>query len=121
DGYPSALVAPVSARMAPLATSTSWTPLWLRSPECGVGTLAIAMVFPSGDQVRGDEGAPGGKLTGRLQGPEVNRRGVVPSLPTSHRCVGIAALVTRKSSLPISNESLKRSMPVFFSGSSAVA
>src|SRR5262245_34848813 len=101
--------------MEPLATSSSCTALGLRSPECAVGTLAMAIDFPSGDHASGDEGAPGGKLTGRLQVPDVSRRaGALPSLPTSHTCVGIAAFVTRKSSLPISNESLNRSTPVFF-------
>src|SRR5881409_3913979 len=60
--------------MAAVATSTSITALWLRSPECGVGTLAIAIVLPSGDHASGDEGAPGGKLTGKLQLPDVRRR-----------------------------------------------
>src|SRR5437867_3507143 len=108
--------------MAPVATSTSITALWLRSPECGVGTLAIAIVLPSGDHASGDEGAPGGKLTGKLQLPDVRRRAAVaPSLGTSHTCVGVGAVATRKSSLPTSNESLNRSGPVFFSASSAVA
>src|SRR5512133_318945 len=70
-----------------------------------------------------EAGGPGGRLTGRLHVPDVNRRaGALPSLGTSQRCVDVGgALVSRLSLMAISNESLNRSGPAFVSGSSAVA
>src|SRR2546426_4728232 len=79
------------------------------------------MDLPSGDHVSGDAGAPGGWLIGRLHEPEVMRRASPPSAGTSHAWVGSACDWIRKSSLATSNESLKRSGPVFFSASSSVA
>src|SRR5882724_3788848 len=91
------------------------------SPEWGVSTITKAIDLPSGDQAMGDAGELGGWLMGNVQFPEVRRRGSPPSLGTNQRCVGRGASLTRKSSLPTSKESLKRSSPIFFGASSAAA
>ncbi len=80
-----------------------------------------AIDAPSGDQAIGAAGGPGGWLVGRLHDPDVSRRAAPPSDGTIQMWVGVGAVVTVKSSFWISKESLKRSGPVFFSGSSAVA
>src|SRR5450755_1503991 len=79
------------------------------------------MDWPSGDHAIGEAGELGGWLMGSVHDPEVRRRGSPPSDGTSQRWVGRAASLTRKSSLPTSNESLNFSSPVFLAGSSADA
>src|ERR1043166_8484387 len=107
--------------MRPVETSITWIVAPGLSPECGVGSRTNAMDEPSGDQVSGDAGDPGGWLTGRLHEPDVRRRGSPPSALTSQAWVGSACDWIRNSSSPTSNESLNRSGPVFFSASSSVA
>ena len=87
-----------------------FTVLWLRSPECGVGTFAMAIDLPSGDQAIGDDGGPGGKLTGRLHVPDVSRRAAPLSFATSQTCVEVGAFVTRKSVLEAARRWPKRSL-----------
>src|SRR5262245_7593740 len=77
--------------------------------------------LPSGDHTIGDAGGPGGWLVGSLHAPAVSRFIDPPSAATTHRCVGNTAAVIVKSSFTISNESLNRSGPLFFSSSSTLA
>src|SRR5512143_3296392 len=107
--------------MAPLATSITCSDRCCPPPVCGDGCCVKAIDLPSGDQAIGAAGGPGGWLVGRLHVPDVRRLAAPPLDGTTQRCVGSTAVVTVKSSFTISNESLKRSGPVFFSGSSAVA
>ena len=109
----------MSDRIAPLATSTSCSVRSVLSPECGLTTFAIAICLPSGDHTIGDDGDPGGFVTGRLQVPDVSRRAIPPSLLITHRWEGCGGAVTRKSSFSTSKESLKRSSPAFTAASSA--
>src|SRR6266849_5576987 len=95
--------------------------LWSESPEWAETTFAIARLLPSGAHAIGDDGGPGGKLTGMLHVPDVKRRASPPALATSQRWVGVGASVIVKSSFPTSNASLNFSRPVFFGDSSAVA
>src|SRR5262245_64897197 len=83
--------------MPPVSTSRAWTATLSPSPKCGPACFAKAMILPSGDQARGDEGGPGGSLTGRLQEPEVRRCAAPPSAGTSQMCEGRGARVARKS------------------------
>ena len=86
-----------------------------------LGGAAYILASISEPGVIRDAGGPGGCAVGRLQDPDVSRLGAPPSAGDTQMCVGVTAVVTVKSSFTISNESLKRSGPVFLSGSSAVA
>src|SRR5437867_3857759 len=79
DGTLSSRLRPVRARIAPVPTSSAWMATLSPSPKCGPICFAKAIVLPSGDQARGDDGGPGGSLTGRLQAPEVRRCAAPPS------------------------------------------
>ena len=90
-GKPSSVVRAVSCRVAALATSATITTVLSPSPKCGSACFTNAMARPSGDQDSGEEGGPGGSLRGRLQLPEVSRRGSPPSAGVSQTCRGVGA------------------------------
>src|SRR5216683_3287293 len=119
-GYPSARLFPVTARICFEATSITCTAARFASPECGETTRTKMIDDPSGDQLTGEAGDPGGQLTGRLHAPEVSRWASPPAAGIVQRWLGRAADCTRKLSFSTSNESLKRSGPFFCSGSSSV-
>src|SRR6185436_9521333 len=91
DGMLSKAGRPVSARTAPLATSSTMTDVRSESPKCGRSWRTSAIDLPSGDQERGDEGDDGGSLDGRLQVPLVSRLASPPSAGISQTCDGRAA------------------------------
>src|SRR5262245_65824551 len=78
------------------------------------------MDLPSGDQAIGEDGGPGGLLTGSDQVPDVRRFVVPPSAGTIHSCVGVGACCTRKSLFPISKPSSPFFIASLFSGTSSV-
>ena len=69
---------------------------------------AYAIARPSADHDNGDGPNP----AVRLPGPVVMRRASPPAELTTQSSVGSGGAVVRKSSLPTSNESLKRSAPL---------
>src|SRR5262245_28781200 len=79
---------PVRPRICPVAMSTIWIVERSLSPECGVARRTIAIDRPSGDQVNGEAGGPGGYEIGRLQDPDVRRFASPPSAGTVQTCVG---------------------------------
>src|SRR6187200_2521659 len=83
---------------------------------------AKTMAEPSGVHVIIDEGAPGGRVTGSVQSPDVSRFAAPPAAGTIHTCVGgTGAVMKRWKFSCTSNESFQRWYPGFFSGTSAVA
>src|SRR5216683_5324070 len=111
---------PVSFRVSPVSTFRICTVRRSLSPECGSSCLVKVRSFPSGDQEMGEDGELGGRTLGRLQEPEVRRRGFPPSAEMSQMCEGIGAFVWRKSLSPTSNASRCFSISFLFAGSSAV-
>src|SRR6266536_2554523 len=96
-GCDSLRVRPVSARRFPVSTSSSCTALLSPSPVYGPTTLTIANRLPSVDHESGDDGAPGGSVTGSVHAPEVSRlAGALPSDAISHTCAGRGASSSRK-------------------------
>jgi hypothetical protein len=51
---------------------------------------------PSGVQVMIDEGAPGGRVTGSVHSPEVNRFASPPAAGAIHTCVGGSGAVMKR-------------------------
>jgi hypothetical protein len=90
------------------------------SPGCGDAARTKSSDDPSGDQLTGDAGGPGGQATGRLQRPDVRRFASPPLDGTVQIWLGITAAWMNRSSFSTSNESLNRSGPFFASGSSSV-
>src|SRR6266542_414765 len=102
-GCASPLFAPVTARICFDATSITCTEDSVKSPECGETARTKVMDDPSGDQVTGDAGGPGGQLTGRLHVPDVSRCGSPPAEGMVQMWLGIAPAWIRKSSFWTSN------------------
>src|SRR5258708_34980217 len=119
-GYPSARSFPVTARICFATKPLCCTPARFESPECGEATRTNVIDDPSGDQVTGDAGDPGGQLTGRLHAPDVSRCASPPAEGSVQRWLGSAGDCTRKLSFSTSNESLNRSGPFRGSVSSSV-
>src|ERR1017187_3380080 len=79
----------------------------------------MASRLPSGDHESGDEGAPGGKLPGRVHAPEVTRlAAALPGAGPNQAWGGRGASCRRKWLFWISNARLWRSSPVTFGASS---
>src|ERR1019366_4505575 len=79
----------------------------------------MASRLPSGDHESGDEGAPGGKLTGSVHAPEVRRvAALLASAAINQTWAGRGASCSRKWLFWISNARLWRSSPVTLGASS---
>ena len=83
-------------------------------------TFTKAIFVPSGDHESGDDGAPGGIVTGKLHEPEVNLLASPPAAAINQMCDGVGAEIKNISLFPTSKASLPLSASALFDGSSEV-
>src|SRR5262249_44992886 len=103
----------VTLRVCPEASSSTCTLVCDPSPECGEAARTNSSDVPSGDQVTGDAGGPGGHATGRLQRPDVRRFASPPPDGTVQMWLGIAAAPPNTSSFSTPNASFDPPGPFF--------